>query len=61
MPLKDGYGHPDRNRNRFYARFVDPDTEEELYPSTEVLNKDLFEDSALWLTPALASGTKALL
>lgn len=44
MPLKDSNGHPDRKRNRFYARFVDPDTDEELAPSTEVLNNDLFED-----------------
>jgi hypothetical protein len=44
MPLKDSNGHPDRKRNRFYARFVDPDTDEELAPSTEVFNNDLFED-----------------
>jgi hypothetical protein len=61
MPLKDGNGHPDRKRNRYFARFVDPDTEEELAASTEVQNSDLFEDSAVWNTPALPSGTKALL
>lgn len=34
MPIKDENGHPDRKRNKFYARFVDPDTGEELSPAT---------------------------
>jgi hypothetical protein len=61
MPLKDDNGHPDPTRNKFYARFVDPDTGEELAPSTRVDPNELYDDSAVWKTPNLTSGTTALL
>ena len=33
-PKKDMNGNPDMKRNKMWARFVDPDTLEELAPST---------------------------
>lgn len=44
-----------------FVRFVDPDTLEELYPSTQVDPDDLNDDDAYWNTPPLPSDTKALM
>lgn len=32
-PLKDKDGNTDKNRNKMWARFVDPDTLEEIQPA----------------------------
>lgn len=44
-----------------YVRFVDPDSGEELAPASQVNGDDLSDDSAIWKTPALPPGTKALM
>ena len=44
-----------------YIRFVDPDTLEPLAPTTEVDDDTLYDDEAVWKTPALPSDTKALM
>ena len=44
-----------------WIRYVDPDSKEELAPATEVKNKDLSDDQAIWYTPPLPAGTKALM
>jgi len=61
MPLKDDQGNPDKDRNRLWVRFVDPSSGEELAPAKEVYADELTEDSAVWRTPALPAGTKALM
>jgi len=47
--------------NRLFARFIDPVTKAELAPATEIKKEELTNSEALWYTPKLASGTKALL
>lgn len=44
-----------------WLRFVDPDSGEELAPATQVDPELLSDDSAVWRTPGLPSGTKALM
>jgi hypothetical protein len=44
-----------------WVRFVDPDTLEPLANETMVNPDDLSDDQAIWYTPAVPPGTKALL
>ncbi len=60
-PIKDIDGNPDKKKNKAWVRFVDPDTEEVLAAAYEVKPEDLNDDQAIWYTPALPSGTKALM
>jgi len=48
-------------KTKLWGRFVDPVTGKELAPATEVNPEDLTNDEALWETPNLPSGTKAVL
>lgn len=60
-PRKDKDGNVDKKRNKMYIRFVDPDTQEELSPPSEVNPDDLSDDEAYWTTPAQPADTKALM
>lgn len=60
-PRKDKDGNVDKNKNKMYIRFVDPSTNEELYPATLVNQDELADDQAIWRTPPLPANTKALM
>jgi hypothetical protein len=60
-PIKDTDGNPDRKKNKMWVRFVDPDTNEVLAQEYQVKPEDLNDDQAVWYTPALPAGTKALM
>lgn len=51
----------DKNKNKMYVRFVDPDSKEELAPATPVNPEDLSDDEATWSTPPQPADTKALM
>lgn len=44
-----------------WVRFVDPNTGEPLAPEYQVKPEDLTDDQAIWYTPALSEGQKALM
>lgn len=60
-PKRDINGNPDPKRNKMWVRFVDPDTLEPLANETMVNSDDLNDDQAIWYTPAVPAGAKALL
>lgn len=61
MPSKDEENKPTIDRNRMWVRFIDPDTREELAQSSEVAPEQLTEETALWHTPPMPPGTRAIL
>lgn len=60
-PIKDTNGNPDKKKNKMWVRFVDPETGEPLAPEYRVKPEDLSDDQAVWYTPALQEGKKALM
>jgi hypothetical protein len=60
-PKKDAYGFRDKKKNKYWVRFIDPDTGEVLADEYEVDSDELSDDSAKWYTPALSADTKALM
>ncbi len=52
---------PKLGNNSMWIRFADPTSLAPLSASSQVHADDLFDDSAVWYTPPLASGTYALL
>lgn len=60
-PRKDDSGTYDSKRNQMWVRFVDPESYVELAPRYQVKSEDLFDDHAIWYTPALPADTKALM
>lgn len=43
-PIKDQSGNPDKNKNKMWVRFVDPDSGAVLAPAYQVKPEDLNDD-----------------
>lgn len=61
-PLKDKNGDVDKERNKMWVRFVDPDNNDsEIAPASQVKPEELADDHFLWRTPPSAGHEKALM
>ena len=60
--MKDKNGDIDKERNKMWVRFVDPDNNDsEIAPASQVKPEELTDDHFLWRTPPSAGHEKALM